>query len=131
DILCSAAVGKPWPHRLATLRATTRVGSRVSRSPGLLVRMVLCRVSIRSTPKLARSFASSSASEVRTWNSICRRSSSYRYLRRQFLKDLPFGLNREQQGSEPTDKRDCCERREHILDTEVADDPADQQWTNR
>ena len=51
--------------------------------------------------------------------------------RRQFLEDSPLGLNCEQQRNEPTDERDRCERREYVLDTEVADDPADQQRTNR
>src|SRR5215471_13693927 len=46
--------------------------------------------------------------------------------RRQFLEHSPFGLNREQQSDEPADQCDCCERSEDILDTEVANDPADQ-----
>jgi hypothetical protein len=50
---------------------------------------------------------------------------------RQFLKDPALGFNREQQCSEPSDERDRCERREHVPDTKVADDPADQYRTDR
>ena len=53
----------------------------------------------------------SAMGQKRTWSS-----------RRQFLEDSPLGFNCEQQHNEPTDERDRCERREYVLDTEVADD---------
>src|SRR6516164_10068612 len=51
--------------------------------------------------------------------------------RRQLLQDPALCLDREQQGNEPTDERDRCERREYVLDSQIGNDRADQDRADR
>ena len=57
------------------------------------------------------------------WRSASRRGG---WSRREFLKHPALGLDGEEESHQTADQSDGGEGRKHVADSEVADDPADQ-----